>query len=159
MFYNSANPITITLTKKIIFVFINVGINFLDAYLTRGSGSVEATKRESKDTQVNQLLHQVSEKDTHSQASIDRLQVCGLEEVTTLQQEQFEFQPREIDHLVKSLQIQPREDTQPDNNLTADAYLTTSSDPVEATKRESKDPQPVKKVHTCSVIMRFPQQQ
>ena len=51
MFYNSANPITITLTKKIIFVFINVGIDFLDAYLTRGSGSVEATKRESKDTQ------------------------------------------------------------------------------------------------------------
>ena len=40
-----------------------------------------------------------------------------------------------------------------------DADLITSSDPVEATKRESKDTQPVKKVRTCSVIMRFPQQQ
>ncbi len=122
---------------------------------------MEAIKRESKDTQVNQLLHQVSEKDTHSQASIDRLQaeqVYGLE-VTTPQQEQFEVQPREIDHLVKSLQIQPREDTQQDNNLTADVDQTRGSDPVEATKRKSKDTQPVKKVRTCSVIMRFPQQQ
>ena len=51
MFYNSANPITLTLTKKITFVFINVGIDFLDAYLMRGSGSVEATRRRSKDTQ------------------------------------------------------------------------------------------------------------
>ena len=134
----------------------------LDASLTSDSDTVEATKRESKDTQVNQLLHQVSEKDTHSQASIDRLQaeqVCGLEEVTTPQQEQFEVQPREIDHLVKSLQIQPRKDTQPDNNLAADVDLTSGSNPVEATKRESKDTQPVKKVRTCSVIMRFPQQQ
>ena len=133
----------------------------LDASLTSDSDTVEATKRESKDTQVK-LLHQVSEKDTHSQASIDRLQaeqVYGLEEVTTPQQEQFEVQPREIDHLVKSLQIQPREDTQPDNNLTADVDLTSGSDTVEATKRESKDTQPVKKVRTCSVIMRFPQQQ
>ena len=31
--------------------------------------------------------------------------------------------------------------------------LTTDSDLVEATKRESKDTQPVKKVRTCSVIM------
>ena len=126
----------------------------LDASLTSDSDTVEATKRESKDTQVNKHLHPISEKDTHSQASIDRLQaeqVCGLEEVTTPQQEQFEVQPREIDHLVKSLQIQPREDTQPDNNLTADANLTSGSDPVEATKRESKDTQPVKKVRTCSV--------
>ncbi|XP_064407251.1 uncharacterized protein LOC135352068 isoform X3 [Halichondria panicea] len=118
--------------------------------LTSDSDTVEATKREFKDTQVNQLLHQVSEKDTHSQASIDRLQaeqVCGLEEVTTPQQEQFEVQPREIDHLVKFLQIQPRVDTQPDNNLTADVDLTSGSDPVEETKRESKDPQPVKKAH------------
>ncbi|XP_064407466.1 uncharacterized protein LOC135352232 isoform X2 [Halichondria panicea] len=118
--------------------------------LTNDSGTVEATKRESKDTQVNQLLHQVSEKDTHSQASIDRLQadqVCGLEEVTTPQQEQFEVQPREIDHLVKSLQIQPREDTQPDNYLTADVDLTSGSDPVEATKKESKDTKQVKKAH------------
>ena len=131
----------------------------LDASLTSDYDTVEATKRESKDTQVNQLLHQ---KDTHSQASIDRLQaeqVCGVEEVTTPQQEQFEVQPREIDHLVKSLQIQPRKDTQPDNNLAADVDLTSSSDPVEVTKRESKDTQPVKKVRTCSVIMRFPQQQ
>ncbi|XP_064400038.1 mitogen-activated protein kinase 3-like isoform X2 [Halichondria panicea] len=118
------------------------------ASLTSDSDTVEATKRESKDTQVNKHLHPISEKDTHSQASIDRLQaeqVRGLEEVITLQQEQFEFQPREIDYLVKSLQIQPREDTQPDNNLTADANLTSGSDPVEATKRESKDNQPVKK--------------
>ena len=109
---------------------------------------MEETKRDT------QLLHQVSEKDTHSQASIDRLQaeqVCGLEEVTILQQEQFEVQPREIDHLVKSLQILPREDTQQDNNLTADIDLTSGSDTVEATKRESKDTQPVKKVRTCSV--------
>ena len=134
----------------------------LDASLTSDSDTVEATKRESKDTQVNQLLHQVSEKNTHSQASIDRLQaeqIYGLEEVTTLQQEQFEVQPREIDHLVKSLQIQPREDTQQDNNLTADVDQTSGSDPVEATKRESIDTQPVKMVRTCSVIMRFPQQQ
>ena len=123
----------------------------LDASLTSDSDTVEATKRESKDTQVK---HQVSEKDTHSQASIDRLQakqVCGLEEVITPQQEQFKVQPREIDHLVKSLQIQPREDTQPDNKLTADVDLTSGSDTVEATKRESKDTQPVKKVPTCSV--------
>ena len=40
-----------------------------------------------------------------------------------------------------------------------DTYLTTSSDPVEATKNESKDTESVKKVRTCSVIMRFPQQQ
>ena len=44
-------------------------------------------------------------------------------------------------------------------SFTLDADLTTSSDTVEATKRESKDPQPVKKVRTCTVIMRFPQQQ
>ncbi|XP_064407503.1 leucine-rich repeat serine/threonine-protein kinase 2-like [Halichondria panicea] len=119
------------------------------ASLTSDSDTVEATKRKSKDTQVK---HQVSEKDTHSQASmtIDRLQakqVCGLEEVITPQQEQFEVQPREIDHLVKSLQIQPWEDTQPDNNLTADVDLTSGSDTVEATKRESKDTQPVKKAY------------
>ena len=125
----------------------------LDASLTSDSDTVEAARRESKDTQVK---HQVSEKDTHSQASmtIDRLQakqVCGLEEVITPQQEQFEVQPREINHLVKSLQIQPLEDTQPDNNLTADVDLTSGSDTVEATKRESKDTQPVKKVRTCSV--------
>ena len=53
---------------------------------------------------------------------------------------------------MKSLQIQPREDTQPDNNLTADADLTSGSDPVEATKRESKDNQPVKKVRTCKLV-------
>ena len=125
----------------------------LDASLTSDLDTVEATKRESKDTQVNQLLHPISEKDTHSQASIDRLQaeqVRGLEEVTT-PQEQFEVQPREIDHLVKSLQIQPREDTQPDNNLTADVDLTSGSDTVEGTTRESKDTPQVKKVRTCSV--------
>ncbi len=61
-----------------------------------------------KDAQIAQL-----------QASNDRLQaekreqVCGLEELTTLQQEQLEVQRREIDRLsssVMSLQIQPRED-------------------------------------------------
>ncbi len=35
--------------------------------------------------------------------------------------------------------------------FTLDACLTRGSDPVEAPKRESKDTQPVKKVHTCSV--------
>ena len=46
-----------------------------------------------------------------------------------------------------------------DLTFTLDASLTSDSDTVEATKKESKDTEPVKKVHTCSVIMRFPQQQ
>ena len=66
---------------------------------------------------------QMAERDAHItqlQASNDRLQaekreqVRALEELTTLQQEQLEVQRREIDHLsssVRSLQIQPREDT------------------------------------------------
>ena len=44
----------------------------------------------------------------------NREQVRGLEELTTLQQEQLEVQRREMAHLsssVRSLQIQPREDT------------------------------------------------
>ena len=72
---------------------------------------------------IDRKQTQISEKDTLNtqlQASIDRLQadkreqVRGLEELTTLQQEQLEVQRREIDHLsssVRSLQIQPREDT------------------------------------------------
>ena len=68
-------------------------------------------------------IQQVAERDAHItqlQASIDRLQaekqeqVRGLEVLTTLQQEQLEVQRREIDRLsssVRSLQIQPREDT------------------------------------------------
>ena len=76
-----------------------------------------------KQAQIDQFQHQISEKDTQNtrlQASIDRLQaenreqVRGLEELTTLQQKQLEVQRREIAHLsssVRSLQIQPREDT------------------------------------------------
>ena len=85
---------------------------------------------EQRDVGINQLQREIFEissrlnaKDTQNtqlQASIDRLQadkreqVRGLEELTTLQQEQLEVQRREIDHLsssVRSLQIQPREDT------------------------------------------------
>ena len=40
-----------------------------------------------------------------------------------------------------------------------DADLTRGSDTVEVAKKESKDTQPVNKVRTCSVLMRFPQQQ
>ncbi len=36
-------------------------------------------------------------------------------------------------------------------NIYQVVYITRSSDIVEATKRESNDTQPVKKVHTCSV--------
>ena len=36
-------------------------------------------------------------------------------------------------------------------NSYLDASLKRVSDPVEATKRESKDTQPVEKVRTCSV--------
>ena len=70
--------------------------------------------------QVNHILHQISVKDTRLQATIDRLQaekreqVRGLEELTTLQQEQLDAQRREIYRLsssVGSLQIQPRQDT------------------------------------------------
>ena len=76
-----------------------------------------------KHAQIDQFQHQMAERDaqnTQLQASIDRLQaekqerVCGLEELTTLQQKQLEVQRREIDRLstsVRSLQIQPREDT------------------------------------------------
>ena len=70
--------------------------------------------------QVNHILHQISVKDTRLQATIDRLQaekreqVRGLEELTTLQQEQLDAQRREnyrLSSSVRSLQIQPREDT------------------------------------------------
>ncbi len=76
-----------------------------------------------KQAQINWLQQQIFEKhaqNTQLQASNDHLQaekreqVRGLEELTTLQQEQLEVQRREIDHLsssVRSLQIQPREDT------------------------------------------------
>ena len=78
---------------------------------------------EQRDVGVNQLQREIFEfsaKVNQLQASIDLLQaenreqVRGLEELTTLQQEQLEVQRREIDHLsssVRSLQIQPREDT------------------------------------------------
>ncbi len=70
-----------------------------------------------------EISGQLNAKDTHItqlQASNNRLQaekreqVCGLEELATLQQEQLEVQRREIDCLsssVRSLQIQHREDT------------------------------------------------
>ena len=76
-----------------------------------------------KHAQIDQFQHQMAVRDaqiTQLQASIDRLQaekreqIRGLEELTTLQQEQLEVQRREIAHLsslVRSLQIQPREDT------------------------------------------------
>ena len=72
---------------------------------------------------ANEKQTQMAERDAHIiqlQASNNRLQaenreqVRGLEELTTLQQEQLEVQRREIDHLsssVRSLQIQPRENT------------------------------------------------
>ncbi len=85
---------------------------------------------EQRDFGINQLQRnmfeisgQLNAKDTHItqlQASNNRLQaekreqVCGLEELATLQQEQLEVQRREIDCLsssVRSLQIQHREDT------------------------------------------------
>ena len=85
---------------------------------------------EQRDVGINQLQREIFEissrlnaKDTQNtqlQASIDRLQadkreqVRGLAELTTLQQEQLEVQRREIDRLsisVRSLQIQPQEDT------------------------------------------------
>ncbi len=78
---------------------------------------------EQRDVGINQLQREnfeLSGQNTQLQASIDRLQaekreqVRGLEELTTLQQEQLEVQRREIAHLsssVRSLQIQPREDT------------------------------------------------
>ncbi len=72
----------------------DVGINQLQRELFDLSG------------QVNQLLHQLSEKDIQLQASIDRLQARGLEE-------QLEVQRRKIDRLsssVRSRQIQPRKD-------------------------------------------------
>ncbi len=82
---------------------------------------------EQRDFGINQLQRKILEisgrlnaKDTQLQASNNRLQaekreqVCGLEELATLQQEQLEVQRREIDCLsssVRSLQIQHREDT------------------------------------------------
>ncbi len=82
---------------------------------------------EQRDFGINQLQRKILEisgrlnaKDTQLQASNDclqaekREQVCGLEELTTLQQEQLEDQHREIDCLsssVRSLQIQHQEDT------------------------------------------------
>ena len=70
-------------------------------------------------SQVNQFQHEMAERDaqnTQLQAFIDRLQAEKREQVRgpTLQQEQLEVQRREIAHLsssVRSLQIQPREDT------------------------------------------------
>ena len=68
-----------------------------------------------KSGQVNQLLHQISEKDTHIaqlQAIIDRLQaetreqVRGPEELTILQQEQLKVR------VSSSLQIQPQDQPQ-----------------------------------------------
>ncbi len=81
---------------------------------------------EQRDFGINQLQRKILEisgrlnaKDTQLQASNDRLQaekreqVCGLEELATLQQEQLEVQRGEIADLssVRSLQIQHREDT------------------------------------------------
>ncbi len=82
-----------------------------------------------KHVEINQLQKEFSSQVNQLQGSIDRLQaekraqinalqatvdekqdqVCGLEELTTLQQEQLEVQRREIDRLfssVRSLQIQ-----------------------------------------------------
>ncbi|XP_064397083.1 uncharacterized protein LOC135343962 isoform X2 [Halichondria panicea] len=65
-----------------------------------------AAKKQFQNTQLQaQINHLQAEK---------REQVRGLEELTTLQQEQLEVQRKEIDRLfssVRSLQIQPREDT------------------------------------------------
>ena len=73
-----------------------------------------------KDEEIQQVAAEKQAQNTQLQASIDRLQaekreqVRGLEELTTLQQEQLEVQRREIDRLsssVRSTQIQPQEDT------------------------------------------------
>ncbi|XP_064388827.1 probable serine/threonine-protein kinase drkD [Halichondria panicea] len=82
---------------------------------------------EQRDVGINQLQREIFEiscqlnakdaQNTRLQASNDRLQaekreqVRGLEELTTLQQEQLEVQRREIDNLSSSVQIQPLEDT------------------------------------------------
>ncbi|XP_064397434.1 uncharacterized protein LOC135344192 [Halichondria panicea] len=90
---------------------------------------------------IDRKQTQISEKDTLNtqlQASIDRLQadkreqVRGLEELTTLQQEQLEVQRREIDHLsssVRSLQIQPREDT-PQGSGQREATTNKTTQPI-----------------------------
>ena len=78
------------------------------------------TKGRWNRVQLQREIFELSGQNTQLQASNDRLQaekreqVRGLEELTTLQQEQLEVQRREIAHLsssVRSLQIQPREDT------------------------------------------------
>ncbi len=77
-------------------------------------------RNEEIQRRAERVANERQSQNTHLRASIDRLQaekrelVRGLEELTTLQQEQLEVQCREIDHLsssVRSLQIQPREDT------------------------------------------------
>ena len=88
--------------------------NEKQAQIDANKVTVEGIERE--------LVEMSNAKDTHItqlQATIDRLQaekreqVRGLEELTTVQQEQLEVQRREIAHLsssVRSLQIQPRKD-------------------------------------------------
>ncbi len=61
--------LTLTVTK-IIFVFINVDPCTLDADLTRGSDTVEATKIESKDTQPVKKVVCTCSVDSHSNNSI-----------------------------------------------------------------------------------------
>ena len=69
-----------------------------------------------KDEEIQQVAAEKQAQIDHLQATIHekREQVRGLEELTTLQQEQLEVQRKEIDRLsssVRSTQIQPREDT------------------------------------------------
>ncbi|XP_064397265.1 probable serine/threonine-protein kinase drkD [Halichondria panicea] len=103
---------------------------------------------EQRDVGINQLQREIFEissrlnaKDTQNtqlQASIDRLQadkreqVRGLAELTTLQQEQLEVQRREIDRLsisVRSLQIQPQEDT-PQGSGQREATTNKTTQPI-----------------------------
>ena len=72
------------------------------------------------DEEIQQVAAEKQAQIDQLQASNDRLQaekreqVRGLEELTTLQQEQLEVQRREIDRLsssVRSIQIQPQKDT------------------------------------------------
>ena len=72
-----------------------------------------AAEKQAQIDQFQQQINQLQASNNRLQAE-KREQVCGLEELTTLQQEQLEVQRREIAHLsssVRSLQIQPREDT------------------------------------------------
>ncbi len=110
--------------------------------------------------QVNQLLHQISVKDTQSirlQSVINEKQeqVRGLEELTTLQREQLEVQHREIADLsnaVKSLRIQHQED-QPQGSEQKEVTALNA-----ATYREKASGFPLPKYNTYCIGIPFTDQ-